>query len=67
MSLYRKHTSWRICFDFNERVYLHINPYFQLLQEDPFDMKASEYTNSISDPNLDFFQTDPFTGSKFNF
>lgn len=32
-------------------------------KEDPFDMKASEYTNSISDPNLDFFQTDPFTGS----
>ncbi|XP_059840238.1 epidermal growth factor receptor substrate 15 isoform X1 [Hypanus sabinus] len=31
--------------------------------EDPFDMKASEYPNNITDPNLDFFQTDPFTGN----
>ncbi|XP_072367005.1 epidermal growth factor receptor substrate 15 isoform X1 [Scyliorhinus torazame] len=32
-------------------------------EEDPFDMKATEYSNTVPDPNLDFFQTDPFTGS----
>ncbi|XP_041064118.1 epidermal growth factor receptor substrate 15 isoform X2 [Carcharodon carcharias] len=32
-------------------------------KEDPFDLKATEYSNTIPDPNLDFFQTDPFTGS----
>ncbi|XP_072129857.1 epidermal growth factor receptor substrate 15 isoform X3 [Mobula birostris] len=32
-------------------------------KEDPFDMKPSEYPNNITDPNLDFFQTDPFTGN----
>ncbi|XP_069794733.1 epidermal growth factor receptor substrate 15 isoform X2 [Narcine bancroftii] len=32
-------------------------------KKDHFDVKASEYSNSISDPKLDFFQTDPFTGS----
>ncbi|XP_078074682.1 epidermal growth factor receptor substrate 15 isoform X2 [Mustelus asterias] len=32
-------------------------------KEDPFDMKATEYSNTVPDPNLDFFQTDPFTGS----
>ncbi|XP_067893248.1 epidermal growth factor receptor substrate 15 isoform X2 [Heterodontus francisci] len=32
-------------------------------KENLFDMKATEYSNTIPDPNLDFFQTDPFTGS----
>uniref|UniRef100_UPI00398E7CDA epidermal growth factor receptor substrate 15 isoform X1 n=1 Tax=Pristiophorus japonicus TaxID=55135 RepID=UPI00398E7CDA len=32
-------------------------------KEDPFDVKATEYSHTIPDPNLDFFQTDPFTGN----
>ncbi|XP_048395435.2 epidermal growth factor receptor substrate 15 isoform X2 [Stegostoma tigrinum] len=32
-------------------------------KDDPFDPVAMKTTNSIPDPNLDFFETDPFTGS----
>ncbi|XP_048458051.1 epidermal growth factor receptor substrate 15 [Rhincodon typus] len=32
-------------------------------KDDPFDPVVMKTTNSIPDPNLDFFETDPFTGS----
>ncbi|XP_036034242.1 epidermal growth factor receptor substrate 15 isoform X3 [Onychomys torridus] len=32
-------------------------------EEDPFNVESSSLTDPVADPNLDFFQSDPFVGS----
>ena len=39
--------------------------FFHILQEDPFDAESHPLPDIVSETSLEFFQSDPFVGSKY--
>ncbi|XP_037058689.1 epidermal growth factor receptor substrate 15 isoform X3 [Peromyscus leucopus] len=47
----------------NEKVSPRLDDDKHSKEEDPFNVESSSLTDPVADPNLDFFQSDPFVGS----